>query len=202
MWIRKLTLACAVYPVGQKYMKQQHLLQITVSCLPAHPLLTKMDYTQQQPYPRSAVWKPRSSYLLPTGLSLAEYSDFPRTRHSFNRDTRYMADDSVKTGGRDTELMEISCLFLLFAYVGWMKVFRLSLACWCHSLTISSCSLPAQSGFCHRRKASGEWHKFWHPFRRMFKTFCLLSPEDPNTRLRKDGLGNEGRVWMWVWLEF
>lgn len=74
-WIRRLTLAYAVYYVGQKCMKQQHLFQITVSCLSAHPLLTKMDYTQQQPCPRSAVWKPKSSCLLPTGLPLAEHSD-------------------------------------------------------------------------------------------------------------------------------
>lgn len=151
--------------------------------------------------PRLVVWKPKSSCLFSARLPLAEHIDFPRTDcnnngHSFNHIAWHIAGDSLKTeGGRDRDLVEIECLALLFAYIGWMEVFQLSLRCWCHSLTSSGCSLPTQSDFCHHKKTSAGWHNFWHPFRRVFKTFCLLSPQELSARLRNDGLGIEGRSW-------
>lgn len=82
--------------------------------------------------PRLVVWKPKSSCLLSARLPLAEHCGFPRTDcnnngHSFNHIAWHIAGDSVKTGGRDTEPVKIWCFALLFAYDGWMKVFKLSL---------------------------------------------------------------------------
>lgn len=76
-----------------------------------------------------------------------------------------------------------------------MKEFKLRIRCQCHCLTIRL--HPMQSGFCLHREASGGCCRFWHPFKRMFKTFCLLSARHCSATLRKDRLERE-RGFKWI----